>query len=85
MDTDFRGNVLVPARASANGASEAENAALTDLDPKTTWTSNPLVRASDWSEGVTGIELHLGEARYVHRVNGWAPPPCPPAPSRARG
>ena len=28
-------------------------------------------------EGVTGIELHLGEARYVHRVNGWGTPTLP--------
>ena len=49
VETDFRGNVLVPAMASANGGTEADNAALTDLDPTTTWTSDPLVRASDWS------------------------------------
>ena len=77
VDTDFRGNVLVPATAKANGGSDADNAALTDLNPATTWTSNPLVRASEWSESVTGIELHLGEARYVHRVNGWGTPTLP--------
>ena len=77
VETDFRGNVLVPATASANGGTEADNAALTDLDPTTTWTSDPLVRASDWSSNVTGIELHLGEARYVHRVNGWGTPTLP--------
>ena len=79
VETDFRGNVLIPATASANGGSETDNAALTDLDPTTTWTSDPLVRANEWSEGVTGIELHLGEARYVHRVNGWGTRPYPPA------
>ena len=77
VETDFRGNVLIPATASANGGSETDNAALTDLDPTTTWTSDPLVRANEWSEGVTGIELHLGEARYVHRVNGWGTPTLP--------
>lgn len=49
----------------------------TGLDPTTTWTSDPLVRANDWSSSVTGIELHLGEARYVHRVNGWGTPTLP--------
>ena len=77
VETDFRGNVLVPATASANGGTEADNAALTDLDPATTWTSDPLVRANEWSDSVTGIELHLGEARYVHRVNGWGTPTLP--------
>lgn len=78
VDTDFRGNVLVPATAAANGASDADNKALTDLDPKTKWTSDPLVRANEWSDKVTGIELHLDEARYVHRVNGWGTPTLPP-------
>ena len=77
VDTDFRGNVMIPATAQANGGTEADNAALTDLDPTTTWTSDPLVRANDWSSSVTGIELHLGEARYVHRVNGWGNPTLP--------
>ena len=77
VDTDFRGNVMIPATAQANGGTEADNAALTDLDPTTTWTSDPLVRANDWSSSVTGIELHLGEARYVHRVNGWGTPTLP--------
>ena len=77
VDTDFRGNVMIPATASANGGTEADNVALTDLDPTTTWTSDPLVRASEWSSSVTGIELHLGEARYVHRVNGWGTPTLP--------
>ena len=77
VDTDFRGNVMVPVTATANGGTEADNAALTDLDPTTTWTSDPLVRANDWSSSVTGIELHLGEARYVHRVNGWGTPTLP--------
>ena len=77
VDTDFRGNVMIPATAQANGGTEADNAALTDLDPTTTWTSDPLVRANEWSSSVTGIELHLGEARYVHRVNGWGTPTLP--------
>ena len=77
VDTDFRGNVMVPVTATANGGTEADNAALTDLDPTTTWTSDPLVRANEWSSSVTGIELHLGEARYVHRVNGWGTPTLP--------
>ena len=77
VDTDFRGKVMVPVTATANGGTEADNAALTDLDPTTTWTSDPLVRANDWSSSVTGIELHLGEARYVHRVNGWGTPTLP--------
>ena len=77
VDTDFRGNVMVPVTATANGGTEADNAALTDLDPTTTWTSDPLVLANDWSSSVTGIELHLGEARYVHRVNGWGTPTLP--------
>ena len=77
VDTDFRGNVMIPATAQANGGTEADNAALTDLNPTTTWTSDPLVRANDWSSSVTGIELHLGEARYVHRVNGWGTPTLP--------
>ena len=77
VDTDFRGNVMIPATAQANGGTEADNAALTDLDPTTTWTSDPLVRANDWSSSVTGIELHLGEARYLHRVNGWGTPTLP--------
>ena len=77
VDTDFRGNVMIPATAQANGDTEADNAALTDLDPTTTWTSDPLVRANEWSSSVTGIELHLGEARYVHRVNGWGTPTLP--------
>ena len=61
VDTDFRGNVMVPVTATANGGTEADNAALTDLDPATTWTSDPLVRANEWSSSVTGIELHLGD------------------------
>ena len=77
VDTDFRGNVMIPATAQANGGTEADNAALTDLDPTTTWTSDPLVRANEWSSSVAGIELHLGEARYVHRVNGWGTPTLP--------
>ena len=77
VDTNFRGNVMIPATAQANGGTEADNAALTDLDPTTTWTSDPLVRANEWSSSVTGIELHLGEARYVHRVNGWGTPTLP--------
>ena len=77
VDTDFRGNVMVPVTATANGGTEADNAALTDLDPTTTWTSDPLVRANEWWSSVTGIELHLGEARYVHRVNGWGTPTLP--------
>ena len=77
VDTDFRGNVMIPATAQANGGTEADNAALTDLDPTTTWTSDPLVRANEWSSSVTGIELHLGKARYVHRVNGWGTPTLP--------
>lgn len=76
-DTDFRGNVLVPATAALNGGSEADNRALVDGDRNTTVTVDPLVRSEHWDGSTTGFELTLDGQRYVHRVNGFGWPSLP--------
>ncbi|WP_253953849.1 cadherin-like beta sandwich domain-containing protein [Schaalia sp. 19OD2882] len=76
--TDFRGNVLIPAKASVNGGTAADNAALTDGDRKTSFTAKPLKRGQEWSQEVTGFELDLGATRHVHRVNAFGWPELPP-------
>lgn len=75
--TDFRGHVLIPASVSLNGGSDENNAALVDGDRHTSYTAKPLVRAAEWNQSVTGFEIDLGEARYVHRVNGFGRPELP--------
>lgn len=82
-DTDFRGNVLVPATAALNGGSEADNRALVDGDRNTTVTVDPLVRSEQWDGSTTGFELTLDGQRYVHRVNAFGWPSLPGGAHRA--
>ncbi|WP_300048880.1 cadherin-like beta sandwich domain-containing protein [Trueperella sp.] len=71
VDTDYSGNVQIPATVVGNRASEADNAAMTDGDTDTSWTTTTIDRDNAWSESRTGFTVNLGSERYVRRLMVW--------------
>ncbi|MCI7551177.1 MAG: cadherin-like beta sandwich domain-containing protein [Actinomycetaceae bacterium] len=79
LNTDYRGNEILPAHVSVHGPHSGEDSALVDGDLATSVRLTDIQRAprkmwseTEMSEGTTGIVIRLDEPRWVHRVNAWA-------------
>ena len=77
VSTEYRGNVSVPSKVTINGASAADDSAMTDGNLHTSWTSGAIQRSNAWSDSVTGFTVHLDSPRWVKRVNLWGMPTMP--------
>lgn len=74
VDTDFRGNVQIPAKVTVNGGSAQDNENMADGAFGTSWISGPPVRSNEWSADVTGFSMDLGQVRQLARISAWGMP-----------